>query len=319
VANPIYRTAADIADVHPIQLKPENAANVAGYWVTNDLLLRSACWYAANGVPVFPCCPWDGAYLDYKRDPIKAKAPLVTHGFKDATTDFTILRTWWEQYPYAMIGRMVPLDQIGIDVDPWKNGNLADLEAIVGPLPATQSVLSGRGDGGKHRFLKRPFGPLVSTKLPKGIDLRIGGNHYTIVPPSVHPATGGPYLWANPNLTPAECPDDLADLLAQPERVKQSRVWQTGEAAGYLDNTGGPLTRGQISGILRKVGTAPNGDRNNILHWGACRFFEHRLPREAVRDLGEAGRDCGLDDKEIERTIDSASLRYLGVRHGCPF
>jgi hypothetical protein len=42
-------TATTSLDAHPIQLNPENFDNVAGYWVTNDLLLRSACWYATGG------------------------------------------------------------------------------------------------------------------------------------------------------------------------------------------------------------------------------------------------------------------------------
>jgi hypothetical protein len=117
----------------------------------------------------------------------------------------------------------------------------------------------------------------------------------------------------------APCPPDLAALLAQPERSKQDRTWKTGEAVGYMDKADGPLTRGQISGILRRVGTAPNGDRNNILHWGACRFFEHQLPDAAITDLAVAGRDCGLDDREIQTTINSASLRFRGVRYGNPW
>ena len=156
----------------------------------------------------------------------------------------------------------------------------------------------------------------MSTKLPKGIDLRVGGNHYTIIAPSVHPETGGAYQWMwDGQATLQPCPADLADLLAQPQHTKTDRVWKTGEAAGYMDNPGGPLTRGQISGILRKVGTAPNGDRNNILHWGACRFFEHQQPPEAIADLADAGLDCGLPKSEIQNTIDSASLRYKGVKH----
>jgi hypothetical protein len=308
-------------DAHPIQLKPGNVDNVAGNWVTNAMLLQWAIAYATHGTPVFPCCPWDGAYNDYKGNSIKAKAPLVAHGFKDATTDVNQIGRWWETlFPFAMIGRMVPADQVCSDIDPWKGGKLSDLQAIVGfPLgrePATQSTWSGRNDGGTHLFFQRPLGPLVSTKLPKGIDLRVGGNHYTIIAPSIHPETGGAYAWMWDNQAPVQpCPPELADLLVQPERTKTERVWKTGEAAGYMDTPGGPLTRGQISGILRKVGTAPNGDRNNILHWGACRFFEHQQPPEAIADLADAGLDCGLPKSEIQNTIDSASLRYKGVKH----
>ena len=302
-------------DAHPIQLKPGNVHNVAGNWVTNAMLLHWAIAYATHGTPVFPCCPWDGAFNDYKGEPIKAKAPLVRHGFKDASTDINQIITWWKQYPFAMIGRMVPFDQVCIDIDPWKGGRLSDLETIVGQhLSPTQSTWSGRGDGGTHLFFQRPFGPLVSTKLPKGIDLRVGGCHYTIIAPSIHPETGGAYAWMSQ--APVQpCPPELADILAQPERTKTERVWKTGEAAGYMDTPGGPLTRGQISGILRKVGAAPNGDRNNILHWGACRFFEHQQPPEAIADLADAGLDCGLPKSEIQNTIDSASLRYKGVKH----
>jgi hypothetical protein len=265
---------------------------------------------------VFPCCPWDGAFVNYEGEPIKAKAPLVTHGFKDASTDVEQIIRWWkQQFPFAMIGRMVPLDQICIDLDPWKGGDLAELEAIVGRLPLTQHTISGRGDLGMHLFFQRPLGPLVSTKLPKGIDLRVGGSHYTIVAPSVHPESGGQYMWGHEqNIAP--CPPDLAALLAQPERSKQERAWKTGEAVGYMDSGDGPLTRGQISGILRKVGTAPNGDRNNILHWGACRFFEHNQPDAAIADLADAGLDCGLPKSEVQTTINSASLRFRGVKHG---
>jgi hypothetical protein len=70
------------AGTHLTQLKPENADNVAGQWVTNDTLSRWAIRYGEIGRPVFPCQPWDQAY-----GPADPKAPLTTHGWKDATTD----------------------------------------------------------------------------------------------------------------------------------------------------------------------------------------------------------------------------------------
>jgi hypothetical protein len=97
------------AGAHPIQLNPENFDNVAGYWVTNDLLLRSAYWYAQTNRPVFPCQPWNGAYS--KAD---AKAPLTAHGFHDATTDVDLVCQWWTRWPYAMIGSPVPADDCAL-------------------------------------------------------------------------------------------------------------------------------------------------------------------------------------------------------------
>ena len=143
------------AHAHPIQLNPKNFDNVAGYWVTNDLLQRSALWYASIGRPVFPCCPWDGAFLNYKGEPIDAKAPLVRNGWKDATTDTSRISQWWADFPYAMIGSPVPLDQIVLDFDPRNGpGDRWDLVELAGiqELPITPTVLSGRYDGGHHLF-----------------------------------------------------------------------------------------------------------------------------------------------------------------------
>jgi hypothetical protein len=185
------------ADAHPIQLNPENFDNVAGYWVTNDLLLRSALWYASIGTPVFPCCPWAGAYNNHKGEPIDEKAPLTFHGWKDATTESAQITQMWADFPYAMIGSPVPADELALDFDPRHGGNRWDLIDMAGiqELPITKMVLSGRYDGGHHLFYQRPLGQLTDVRLPKGIDLRVGGKHYTILPPSVHDATGGAYLW----------------------------------------------------------------------------------------------------------------------------
>lgn len=64
-------------DVHPIQLSPENVENVAGHWITNHILLQAAHYYARNGRPVFPCCPWDGAFANYKGEQSTPKRRLT--------------------------------------------------------------------------------------------------------------------------------------------------------------------------------------------------------------------------------------------------
>jgi hypothetical protein len=113
-----------MVDVHPIQLKPENVENVAGRWITNDILLQAALYYARNGRPIFPCCPWDGAFLNWKGEPIDGKAPLTRNGFHDASLDESQIRDWWAQYRYAMIGGPVPVDETCLDVDPRNDGDI---------------------------------------------------------------------------------------------------------------------------------------------------------------------------------------------------
>src|SRR5215217_6630164 len=99
---------------------------------------------------------------------------------------------------------------LAIDLDPRKNPNcLADLETLTGPLAETLTAWSGRNDGGRHLYYLRPAGPLTSTQLPTGIDLKVRG--YCIVPPSIHPATGQPYRWEW--RTPVTLPSRLQELL----------------------------------------------------------------------------------------------------------
>jgi hypothetical protein len=81
---------------------------------------------------------------------------------------------------------------------------------LVGDLPDTLTAWSGRNDGGSHLYFLRPPGPLTSTRLPEGIDLKING--YMIMPPSIHPATGLPYRWEDHPV--ASLPSRLRELLA---------------------------------------------------------------------------------------------------------
>ncbi len=127
--------------------------------------------YAAAGIPVFPCAPG-------------GKTPLTPHGFKDATTDPTIIAGWCQQYPNANIGSPTRDDEPVLDVDPRNGGDesLAQLEATHGPLPRTRTVQTG--GGGSHRRY-RYSGPAVRWKktLAFGIDLKVTGG-YVLLPPS---------------------------------------------------------------------------------------------------------------------------------------
>jgi hypothetical protein len=103
------------------------------------------------------------------------------------------IKLWWTKWPNAMIGAAVPESLLVIDIDPRNGGSLQALTDLVGALPETLTAWSGRNDCGHHLYFLRPPGPLTSTRLPEGIDLKING--YCIVPPSIHPATGLPYRW----------------------------------------------------------------------------------------------------------------------------
>lgn len=240
-------------------------------------MLTAALDLAAHGWRVFPCKWVDGP---------DAKSPLTVHGHLDATTDPETIRAWWGRYPDAMIGAPVPEPLLVLDVDPRNGGDAAKL----GDLPTTLTVTSGRGDGGQHFYFLRPSGNFIATKLPKGIDLKVNG--YCIVPPSIHPSTGQPYVWHDAD--PAPLPLHLRELL----RPDPPRTWPSTYTGGQQG----------LDALVRVVADAVEGGqggtgRNDRLFWAACRALEEGHDITPIR---EAGLSTGLPEIEVHRTIASA-------------
>jgi hypothetical protein len=240
-------------------------------------LSAAALELAANGWGVFPS-KWRGE---------DAKAPLTTNGHRDASRDRDQIRTWWRRWPKAMIGAVVPESLLVIDVDPRNGGDLEKLIALVGDLPPTLSVWSGRNDGGRHLYYQRPAGTLTSTRLPKGIDLKANG--YCIVPPSIHPATGQPYRWESRE--PAALPYRLQELLTPLPPRPVTRVGSNGSAA---------------VGLVRKVAAAQEGNRNKVLFWAACRAAEDGTLNLIEDQLLAAATSAGENEAKARRTVASA-------------
>jgi hypothetical protein len=174
-----------------------------------------------------------------------------------------------------MIGSPVPKDQICLDVDPRSRGDIWRVVNAAGiqEMPRTLRVLSGRYDGGGHWFYQRPPGQLDGGRLKRlGIDIRVGGKHYTILPPTVHDATGGIYLWRwNPRDVAVPLPDQVAALLVP--KVEQPTA---------VVNDYKPSSKA-LAGILRKVNENKEGSHNrqNIGFWAAGKLLAGNYPLEA--------------------------------------
>jgi hypothetical protein len=239
-------------------------------------MITAALELAAAGWEVFPC--WWAVP--------RAKSPITKHGHLEATTNPDQIKTWWGRWPIAMIGVRVPDSCIVVDVDPRNLGDLAELETLTGPLPSTLTVWSGRNDGGRHLYFRLPPGPLTSTKLPTGIDLKANG--YCIAPPSIHPATGEPYRWKNhPVATP---PRGLRELLRPAPKT-----------ATVYHGSGG-----NGDALLRTVAAAMEGNRNNVLYWAACRAVEDGLIDQIEDLLVAAAMSAGENETKARRTVASA-------------
>jgi len=191
---------------------------------------EAALAYAAAGYEVFPlrgklphancgeCEPRSPGYRPHQ--PTDCEHELC-HGLYAATSDPDRVARWWARWPQANVGARVPRGLFVLDVDPRAGGldGLARLEAEHGVLPATRTSLSGRGDGGTHRWYRYPGGPLSIAALRQrgyvGLDLKTCRG-YVVLPPSRHPASGKPYAWAEPVLEPAAPPAWLVRLLTEP-------------------------------------------------------------------------------------------------------
>lgn len=148
-------------------------------------LLSFALRYAEIGWPSFP---------------LRYKAPVTRHGFKDASTDPRVLEFRFSDPTATGIGIALGFAVPGmpgyhceaLDIDPRNGGHLT-LEALIekhGALPDT--VCQQTGGGGQHYLLAVPDGQRL--KAPgRGIDIKRAGG-YIAAEPSLHP-TGTTYTW----------------------------------------------------------------------------------------------------------------------------
>lgn len=169
-----------------------------------------ACLFAALGYPVFPCS--------------RVKRPLTRNGVLDATTDLPTLHYWvrdktargWcvKTGRYEDAGGPAGLWIFDVD-DAAGYARLAELEAVLGPLPKTWTCMSARLGGGEHRYfapacngpdMKTVGHALISGKRGK-IDQK-GRGGYAVCAGSYH-ASGNRYQWAD-GCAPDETP--LAQL-----------------------------------------------------------------------------------------------------------
>lgn len=244
--------------------------------------------YAGKGWKVLPCWPSGNAAR-----PDRAKSPigsLVPRGFHQATSDPEVIRRWWTAHPDAMIGAVVDPRVVIIDIDPRNGGSVDAIEDLTQcSITNTCTVWSGRGDGGRHLYYWRPDGPLTAHKLPTGVDLKKSG--YTIVPPSIHPASGQPYRWAEQRIT--EVPGPLEKLLHVP----------LGRPLGFAPTIPG---RGPAA-LVEFVARQTEGNRNKAIYWAARRAIDHGwMTGDLGDELVAAAVAAGEQERRARLTLWSA-------------
>jgi len=272
-------------------------------------LRDAALYYARQGWAVFPLRP-------------RAKEPLVGGAYKAATAELEQVEAWWATWPDANIG-LATGERSGVwvlDIDgPEGFASFDQLEAEHGEVPDTQWASTGKGS---HLYWQCPAGhdPGRRIGVRPGIDY-IGGSGYLVLPPSIHP-NGREYVWADADTVIPVAPEWLFELQrpktapAGAPRIRAPRMRPEGVDApeGIQD------ARRYLGGVVRRavadVVGAGEGQRNVQLFRAAAWVVSVAAglaqdASSALGDLYRAAQVAGLEDEEIERTLDSAASKGL--------
>lgn len=245
-------------------------------------LIEAALAYAKKGRPVFPC-HW------------ATKAPLVEHGFKDASLDPDTVRAWWIRWPQAMIGMPTgPASGVWVlDVDDPDTFNRNCPIA----LPQTRRAETGKGfhlywqwtgEVRSRARLQKDSGPWPYPDLP-GAETR-GAGGYIIVPPSIHPS-GRVYRWSCFG-QPVAAPSELLRIVQQATMRRNRPVAPAAITASGSDTRYGLAA---LEGECARIRTAPDGSQESTLSYASFRMgslvAQGKLSSATARDrLISAGR-----------------------------
>ena len=240
--------------------------------------------------------------------PLAGKIPRTGNGVHDASADADTVTAWWQQWPDANIGIRVDPDWLVLDCDPRNGASVDDLD-----LPETTVSWSGRGDGGGHFWFWRPGVEVTGKGLPEGWDLKAKG--YCVVPPSIHPDTGGRYVWGEATHI-GELPAALLELLRRPEYTVPAAPATGSKWTVKARNAG--YAQAALDGEADKVRTAKEGTRNHQLNESAFSLGQLIATGDlnagtVTGELIAAARAVGLADDELVGTIRSGL--EAGMQH----
>jgi hypothetical protein len=260
-------------------------------------LLHAALSYARAGIPVFPLIPRD-------------KKPLIPKeeggsGYKDATTDETIIRAWWKACPRANIG--IPTGPASgfwlLDVDGDKGRKTLNQlrEKHPDDWPITRASRSGREEGGTHFLFLHRAGVqnnLKIERLDSGLEVKADGG-YLVAPPSIHP-TGRAYAWENEEPI-VDAPAWLLEIVCNGRpgaHQREDRGAQNPNGHGYFSP---PI---------------PENARNTTLTSLAGTMHRRGMTREtiltALRSENEIRCQPPLPDSEVEKITNSITSYQNG-------
>jgi hypothetical protein len=237
-------------------------------------MLEHALAYARAGLPVIPLG-------------VRGKVPACSRGKDDATTDPDVITAWWQENARYNIGVRPPSGVIVLDIDPRNGGTVEQLGAI----PETWCARTG--GKGLHLWFRYREPVRGALDGATGVDIKSSGG-YLVMPPSVHPS-GRRYEWTN-TARIAWLPPHLRPRVGRPKSSRRTSVVPTSSDAW-------------VTGLVKTVAEAVEGNRNQALYWATCRAFDRGGDSAVLAILRAAGTTAGLCETEVERTMSSAERR----------
>lgn len=243
---------------------------------------------ARRGWAVFPCRPGD-------------KRPAVPDWEHRACSDPERVARYWPSSSHNVGIACGPSGLTVVDLDP-PDGR-AHLETLGHGIPGTFTVSTSR-PGGRHLYFTTAPGLVIRNsagRIAPHVDIR-GSGGFVVGPGSM--VGGRSYEIVNDS-APATLPPWLAELALPPPRPP---------AAAQPVRDWSPT--GRLRGVLAVVLGAREGERNNSLHWAACRCAEMVAAGELAETAAEtalttAALEAGLEPGETGRTIASAFRRVM--------
>lgn len=310
-------------------------------------LINAAHAYALLGWPVFPLAPREKIPL--YRNPHPRGTPergtcrgyrqcgRFGHGVLDATLDPDVIDHWWTRHPHAGIGmacgitrqwstdggrpledamlREAP-DVLDIDVKDGAPGVMSrERLRVAGYLSGCVAQVR-TPSGGEHLYYEATTQGNGMIKKA-GVDFRSAGG-YVVLPPTE--------IWIPPasSTDPAASPaDDVPGVVRAYRWLVVPRL-ATGSAIDWTAvktflqpphlraprEPGRPHSATGVDALCRWLAGEAEGGRNAALHWACCKALESDAGAD-LEALGDVGRQIGLTDHEVRKTIGSARNKVL--------
>jgi len=232
------------------------------------------------------------------------KTPLTEHGFKDASP----ISSKFDWSKAAGVAFAVPDDIIVIDIDP-RNGGDESVKILRdnGCDPVGDTLVAATAGGGTHAYYKYDGEEKLKGKLAPGIDVKLPGRGYVILPPSFN----GGYRWRNET-----------DILPLPgcilDRLKRGGVVEIDD--GF--KLGSQYGRKALESELGRMAIALEGERNETLNKAAYALGQlvagGELTASVIDKLRTVAERTGLDDEEINGTLQSGYLAGMRQPRSAP-